>query len=304
MSERRASWRSYGRLLRLSLAPTAVADVLAGLCVAGGGHLPGFAPCALLAGASLAIYHGSMALNDWRDRSADALTRPERPLPSGAIPAQRALHIGLLSMAAGIVLARMADPLAGAFAAVLALLSGAYNLRLRGPWIGPLLIASCRALNLSLGFAFVHPRALPLALWSAPLLYGSYVFLVSRLGRLEDREDVDPTGDRPRRLLLGAALLLVSVAALPAQGASALSRAGALALAAAGAAGLVARARSVSAWSPATIGASVGLALRRLLVFTAALALLTGQGDGLLLAAILLAGFPLSFALRRVFPPS
>ena len=183
MSAPRASLRDYGRLLRLSLAPTAVADVLAGLLVAHGGRLPGAGPSHLLVGASLAIYHGNLALNDWRDRVHDGETRPERPLPSGRIAPGRALQLGLCLAALGLVLARMADPQAGAFAAVLALLAGAYNLRLRGPWIGPLLLGSCRALNLALGFAYAHPAAIPRALWSAPLLYGAYVFVVSRLGR-------------------------------------------------------------------------------------------------------------------------
>jgi NADH:ubiquinone oxidoreductase subunit 4 (subunit M) len=50
--------------------------------------------------------------------------------------------------------------------------------------------------------------------------------------------------------------------------------------------------------------ASVGMALRRLLVATAAIAAQAGTSDGLWVSAAILCGYPLSFALRRIFPPT
>src|SRR5690606_29795536 len=79
---------AFGRLIRVSLFPTAVADVLAGLLVGGGGAFPGVGATSALVGASLLVYHGGLALNDWADREHDARTRPDRPLPSRAIPAR------------------------------------------------------------------------------------------------------------------------------------------------------------------------------------------------------------------------
>ena len=52
----------------------------------------------------------------------------------------------------------------------------------------------------------------------------------------------------------------------------------------------------------------MGAALRRLLIFSATCALVGaargGSADGWIVAAVILAGYPVSFALRRVFPPS
>ena len=57
-------------------------------------------------------------------------------------------------------------------------------------------------------------------------------------------------------------------------------------------------------WSSERIVRTMGLALRRLLVFTAATALVVGTLDSVLVAGVILLGYPVSFALRKVFPPS
>jgi hypothetical protein len=52
------------------------------------------------------------------------------------------------------------------------------------------------------------------------------------------------------------------------------------------------------------VGEAVGVALRRLLFATAALAAQAEGRDGLVVAAAILCGFPMSFGLRRLFPPT
>ena len=74
------SFRTWGRLLRLSLAPTAIADVVCGGVLSGSAGHAGLDIFRLVL-ASLCIYHGGMALNDWADREEDARVRPDRPLP-------------------------------------------------------------------------------------------------------------------------------------------------------------------------------------------------------------------------------
>ena len=54
---------------------------------------------------SVFLYSGGMALNDYADRDLDAVERPERPIPSGRVPARRALGIAAALMAAGLGLA-------------------------------------------------------------------------------------------------------------------------------------------------------------------------------------------------------
>jgi len=296
--------RAWGRLLRVSLAPTAAADVGAGLLLGHGGALPGWRATLLLVGASLCVLHGNLALNDWRDRAADRAARRARPLAAGAIPAGAALAAAALLCAAGVALASAVRPAAGVWISGVALAAALYNLGARGPLAGPALLGLCRGGNLALGLVAAAAFALPAAAWSAPLLYGLYVALVARLSRLEDGQDAGLAGGRPRRLLFAAAAVLLAAGGLPVGAAGPGARAAALLLAGAGAWGLTARALSPAPWTPAAVGAAMGLALRRLLVFTAACALLAGTPAGWIAAGAILLGYPLSWSLREAFPPS
>jgi 4-hydroxybenzoate polyprenyltransferase len=306
------SWRELGRLLRLSLAPSAAADVAAGLVLGGRGRFPSGAGPWLLIGASLAIYTGALALNDWADRERDARERPSRPLPSGAVGERIALSIALGLFTGGIALAWAARPASGAWMTALALVAALYDLGARGPWLGPLLLGLCRAGNLAAGLAWSSAGPIPpTGLLLAAGLYGGYVVIASRLGRMEDREEaVDAT--RARRLLAGAALVFPAAAALaqlPLPGLPGPGIPFELPVAVAAGWGLVARARAPRAWDAGEIERAMGLLLRRLLAFDATLALaglrFEGAGvDGLVVAAAILAGYPLAHRLRRAFPPS
>lgn len=300
---------ALGRLLRLSLAPSAPADVAAGFVLAAGAF-SGRAPwIAMLA--SACVYHGGLALNDWADRHEDARTRPGRPIPSGAIPARAALVLALLLLAGGPLLALAGARAAAGPLALVSALALSYDLAGRGPWRGPLLLGLCRAGNLGAGLALgaggMPPRSFLLLV---PLLYGLFVFAVSRLARLEDAADAELARARPARWLATAALLLLCLAAAAAVCARATSSGSALVLApllvgAGGAYGLARTAaeRRGRAWSHAELEQGAGLGLRRLLVASAATALGAGAA-GLAVALVILAGYPLAFALRRVFPPS
>jgi 4-hydroxybenzoate polyprenyltransferase len=307
----RATWRAYGRLLRLSLAPSAAADVLAGLVFGGGGSWPARATTWWLVPASLGVYHGALALNDWNDRQHDARTRADRPLPSGAVSPRIALVLGLGLVAAGVACASLARHECGLWMGAVALLALLYDFRGRGAWIGPLLLGACRAGNLGSGI-FGRRRELELGFELAPFLpcaaYGLYVFLVSRLGRMEDAEDARPLAQRPRVLLLASALVLAASASLPSPVPIA-NRVPAIALAVTGAFGLATCALRTPAWTRPLVERAMGLALRRLLVFTSVVALLVfdlgSPSMAPLVAAIaILCGYPLAFGLRRVFPPS
>jgi 4-hydroxybenzoate polyprenyltransferase len=299
--------RSWGRLLRLSLAPTAMADVAAGIVLAAGRWPAGAEPWLLLL-ASASVYHGALVLNDWADLERDRVERPDRPLPSGAVSPGRALALAGLLLAASPLLGFAAGFSSGSVLVAVLALALAYDLFLRGPWIGPLLLALCRAGNLAAGLVFLD--ASPGAPWVLlPLVYGAYVFAVSRLGRLEDREDrLEERRLHPRWLLIAAAAALPGPAVLALlSGARSLGSPGllaSLALSCAAAASLAA-ASAGSDWTPTAIQRRMGMALRRLLVFAAAVALLSDSLlHGALVAGAILCGYPLSHALRRAFPPT
>jgi len=307
---------AYGRLLRLSLAPSAAADIAAGVVLAAGEWPAGWKPWLLML-ASLCVYHGGMVLNDWADRRGDAKSRPARPIPSGAIGAGRALALASSLLLAGPALAFLVEPRCALSLGAVACLAALYDLAGRGPLTGPLLLAACRAGNSITGIVLVLGVSEFAAsrLVHIVSLYGLYVFCVSRLAQLEDAPETTWRKGHPR-LALGSAALLLAMIGLPHllllergpdprhypdfEKTSAIVAA---AIALAGALGLFSRTLRGFA-SQGEVMASVGMALRRLLVASAAIAAQAGTSDGLWVAAVILCGYPVSFVLRRVFPPT
>lgn len=298
---------AIGRLLRLSLAPSAVGDALAGLLVGCAGVYPSSSEAVLLVLGSLGVYHGNLALNDWCDRDHDAATRPDRPIPSGAVTPAQALALagGLTTL--GVLCAAIAAPWAGAWMAGVAMLAGLYNRHGRGPVIGPMLLAACRGGNLATGtvFALATGREPSLAhACLAVLLYGGYVYQVSRLGRLEDGEDEDFTPQRIGSFLFTAAALLMAAGFAPRGEAGDVAQFPAILLAAAGASALIIEPLRKSDWTAPRVGKCMGLCLRRLLLFAAIFAWNTSTTAGAITAGSLLLGYPFAWSVRRWFPPS
>lgn len=308
---------ALGRLLRLSLAPTALADIAAGTVLGAGAWPHGAAPFLLML-ASACVYHGGMALNDWADRGEDVRANPGRPIPSGALSARAALTLALALLLLGPLLATAVAPRAGLVLAGVAACAALYDLAGRGAWRGPLLLGLCRAGNLGTGLAFASTLA-PVrpALLLAPFAYGLYVFLVSRLARLEDVESDRLAGFHPARWIVGAGLVLAGIGFLGVTLAAQPEKAGLAALlgwpgraapilALVGAYGLFSAAweQGDAAWTPESVRRITGQALRRLLIASAALAASTGIQDGWWTAVAILCGYPLAFLLRRLFPPT
>jgi 4-hydroxybenzoate polyprenyltransferase len=171
--------RAYAELMRPPNVVTAVADVLAGYAVAGLGNHRAL-PWLVLASASL--YAGGVTLNDFFDRQLDALERPERPIPSGRVPARVAAALGASLLIVGIISASQATREAALLASVIAALILLYDAwGKRQPIAGPVNMGLCRALNLLLGVAAV-PAALTTA-WTlgvVPLVYIGAVTTISR----------------------------------------------------------------------------------------------------------------------------
>lgn len=312
------SARALGQLLRLSLLPTALADAAAGLLLGARGHWPdGSAPW-LLMGGSACVYTGALALNDWADREHDARTRPQRPIPSGAIAPGFALALALALLCGGAALGWSAGS-AGRGLVAIALAAALYDLAGRGAWTGPLLLAFCRAGNLATATALGHvlagggpfppESAVPIA------LYGTYVFSIARLGRMEDGEAAlapGPSGarapwsafaDAPSFWLWIAFGCLAGAGLPPWNRAPELVEFAPVLIGIGAAIGLGVEARREE-WTRAQIIAAMGVALRRLLGFSAAVALLWGTTHALVAAVAILACMPLSYFLRRLFPPS
>jgi 4-hydroxybenzoate polyprenyltransferase len=162
---------TFGDVLELVRAPaalTVIGDTMAG-GYAGGGRLR--RRQWLLPLASVFLYSGGMALNDYADRKLDAVERPERPIPSGRIAPRRALGIAAACIAVGVGLAAtgggrrglaVAVPLVGAIVS--------YNTVFKDTTIGPVSMAACRGLDVMMGAGGARtalPAAAAMALHTA-----------------------------------------------------------------------------------------------------------------------------------------
>ncbi len=170
---------SYMRLFRLPNVFTAFADIAMGYCFVRGAERPDGSLAGLLI-ASGAIYIAGMVLNDVYDVEVDRIERPRRPLPSGAIELGWARKLGYILLAIGTVSAWLSPWLASSLPAgsalwrsgvVGSLLAGCvvlYDRLAKQTPLGPLVMGSCRLLNVLLGMSAVVD---PLAAQSS-LLYG------------------------------------------------------------------------------------------------------------------------------------
>src|SRR6266581_9095507 len=177
---------------------TAVADSAAGLLLAHqAGPLAGDPGLWCLA-ASACLYLGGIALNDYFDRDVDAVERPERPIPSGAVPPAVAAGLGAALLAAGIVLAGLAGGSATMVAAVLALAIVLYDAVSKGTEAGFFNMGICRGLNFYMPMSLAM-KSVPTLFFSAPVLLTAYISVLTYPAREEVGEDGDVRGQQHRR---------------------------------------------------------------------------------------------------------
>ena len=183
--------KGYLKLMRPANLPTATADILAGVAIAGiaittnyltvdGIRL--YPKLIYLVMASNLLYAAGVVLNDVFDRKIDLVERPERPIPSGLIPVKHAAIFGAILMLGGILLAFMVTPLSGKIAVILAVAILTYDaIAKKHDFFGPLNMGLCRALNLVLGMSFagslLHPEY--------GLIHMTYIFAITLISRGE-----------------------------------------------------------------------------------------------------------------------
>jgi 4-hydroxybenzoate polyprenyltransferase len=135
-----------------------------------------------LASASVCLYWAGMAANDWADRDLDAVERPDRPIPSGRVPAPVALGVAAGLTVAGLAISgAIGGRRALAVACPLAAAVWAYDLWAKNTAAGPLAMAACRALDVLHGASTGRMvRAIPGA-----LTIGVHTYTVTALSRGE-----------------------------------------------------------------------------------------------------------------------
>ncbi len=206
---------AYVRLVRLSNSVPAALLVLLGATLAGGLPLPGAAWRA--AAAMWCVTGFGYASNDWFDRAEDAINKPDRPLPAGAISPAVALWLALALACGALLLAAAigAAPFAVALA-VLALLTW-YNMRLKSSaGGGNLLVALLAGTTLVVGSVAVlglRPAALA-PVWASALLLAAFIAAREIVKTVEDMAGDRAAGKETFAVRWGAGRAVQAVAAL------------------------------------------------------------------------------------------
>ncbi|WP_316793396.1 UbiA-like protein EboC [Pedobacter frigoris] len=184
----------YLRLMRPANVVTAVADVLAGMAIAGyfteiipGWHTtinttPYLLPAILLCISTIGLYSGGIILNDVFDAELDAKERPERPIPSGLISKKAATIFGGVFFFIGIFTAGLYSKESQYLAGAIMISCLVYDKFLKHSSIfGPLNMGLCRGLNLLLGVSIIGPA---IQQWwflaFVPIIYIASITMISR----------------------------------------------------------------------------------------------------------------------------
>ena len=202
----RMSARAWLQLFRLPNLFTAMADIFLGYLLVHETLEPWWT-FLLLLGASCLLYTSGMVLNDVFDVAVDREERPTRPIPSGRIPLTVALHTGGVMLGSGVALGWATSALVGqarpgVVATALALAVLAYDRVLKRTPIAPLVMGSCRTLNILLGASAAAGPWHPIHYLVAAGV-GVYITGVTWFARTEARES-------NRFALAGASLLMAA----------------------------------------------------------------------------------------------
>ncbi|GAB3889946.1 UbiA-like protein EboC [Spirosoma agri] len=163
---------------------TAVADVLAGMAIAGYFSIsnPAPAPVGWLALATVFLYGGGVVFNDVFDAELDAVERPERAIPSGVVSKRTATILGSVLLILGIGASFLVNQTAGLLAIGIAVASLVYDrFGKHHILLGPVNMGLCRGLNLLLGVSVIPDQVLPWA-WVGlvPIAYIAAITMISR----------------------------------------------------------------------------------------------------------------------------
>ncbi|WP_158547910.1 UbiA-like protein EboC [Dyadobacter luteus] len=147
-----SSLKPYLQLTRPANLVTAVADILAGMAIAQF-TFSDFSPLPLII-STLGLYGGGVVMNDVFDARLDSIERPERPIPSGRVPLQSAMTLGITLLFIGILSATIYSSLSGLIAIAIAFLTVIYNRFAKHHTVlGPVTMGMCRGGNLILGMS-------------------------------------------------------------------------------------------------------------------------------------------------------
>lgn len=107
-------------------------------------------------GAALAFYASGLLANDFFDRAIDAIERPNRPIPSGAVNPLAVKWVAILLSLAGVLLTLPAGRTATLIGVLLTSAIWFYNAKGKQiAWLAPFSMGLCRGLSLMMGAAIL-----------------------------------------------------------------------------------------------------------------------------------------------------
>lgn len=177
MTKTAPTFTAYLQLARLSNLPTVFSNVLVGAALAAGtGALDWAGVLVALVSASF-LYVGGMALNDLLDRHIDAVERPQRPIPSGALTVRAVTIFTLGCFVLGLVPVVLLAPWALILALALAGAIVLYDL-LHKKWSGSLVFMGlCRLLVYALSAAICAGPSPTADALAGPFILGGFLAL-------------------------------------------------------------------------------------------------------------------------------
>ncbi|MFG1810868.1 SCO3242 family prenyltransferase [Streptomyces sp. NPDC049040] len=197
----------FAELVRAPAALTVPGDIVAGASAAGWPY--GVRAGGGLAAASVLLYWGGMALNDYADREVDAVERPGRPVPSGRVSPRAALATAAALTAAGLGTAAAAGGRRALGTALpLAATAWAYDLALKDTPLGAPAMAAARGLDVLLAAGPTGRRAAA----PAAAAVAAHTGIVMALSR---REAQGSSHALPEATLAATAALAAAVALAP-----------------------------------------------------------------------------------------
>ncbi|WP_431121024.1 UbiA-like protein EboC [Flagellimonas flava] len=156
-------WSGYIQLIRPANIVTAIADIIAGVAIAGVFTLDIWnrdviLDLFLLILSTSCLYGGGIVFNDVFDIEEDKIHRPERVIPSGKVSLKQAKRFGTLLFLVGILASFGVSILSGGLATGITLLALLYDKYSKHHLVmGPLNMGACRGANLLLGMSIVQP---------------------------------------------------------------------------------------------------------------------------------------------------
>ena len=174
--------RAYLQLFRIPGILTVISNILFGFFVTHTSETIWLA-LPLLIASSVSLYLAGITLNDFFDYNVDKKERPFRPLPSGKIPKNRALFLGVFFMASANIWSFFVDPQSFFLSITMSSLILFYNtLAKKVVPLGIFILCLIRFLNVLLGTS-AEPISLQSMLLPVPL-----AILIAGIGTLSKVE--------------------------------------------------------------------------------------------------------------------